>query len=127
MANRPREVGTAWERRVVDYAVEHDGLRWERAPLHGSEDLLDVQGCQWDGWLIGCKGITRTGNMADKMSDAMIQAQRARANARGLFGDDLIPVQVMQRQGYKTGQAYVVLELDDFLALVLERRKWRQQ
>lgn len=126
MSNPPRERGTAWERRVVDHA-QAAGLPWERAPLRGTQDLLDVQGCLPDGWLVGCKAISRKGNLADRMSRAMNEADAARLRAADKYPGlavDVIPVQVVQRQGKPVGTAYVVLGYDEFLALVLERRKW---
>lgn len=123
----PRQRGTAWERRVVDYA-QAQGLPWERAPLRGTQDLLDVQGCLPDGWLVGCKAISRKGDLGNRLSTAMNEADAARLRALdkypGLAGE-LIPVQVVQRQAKPVGMAYVVLEYDEFLALVVERRKWR--
>ena len=130
MSNPPRERGTAWERRVVDHA-QAAGLPWERAPLRGTQDLLDVQGCLPDGWLVGCKAISRRGNLADRMSRAMAEAQTALLRVKLMWprvqADDVVPVQVVQKQGKPVGEAYVVMEYDDFLALVLERRKWRGQ
>lgn len=128
MSNPPKERGTAWERRVVDHA-QAAGLAWERAPLRGTADLLDVQGCLPDGWLVGCKAISRRGNLADRMSAGMEEARAARARLPRIFPgleDGVVPVQVMQRQGYPVGRAYVVMEYDPFLDLVAERRKWRQ-
>lgn len=127
MSNPPKERGTAWERRVVDHAQQR-GLPWERAPLRGTADLLDVQGCLPDGWLIGCKAISRLGNLQDRMSSAMNEARAARERLPRIspgLEDGVIPVQVIQRQGYPVGRAYVVLEYDEFLALALERQQFR--
>ena len=127
MTNPPKERGTAWERRVVDHA-QAAGLPWERAPLRGTADLLDVQGCLPDGWLVGCKAISRKGNLSDRMSRAMNEARDAllRVSERWpAMAHGVIPVQVVQRQGMSTGRAYVVMVYDDYLTLVLERRKWQ--
>ena len=51
--------GPAWERTVADYAAERYGLPWDRAPLRGARDLLDLQGCLPAGFLVGCKAIRR--------------------------------------------------------------------
>lgn len=126
MSNPPKERGTAWERRVVDHARER-GLPWERAPLRGSADLLDVQGPQYEGWLVGCKAISRRGNLQDRMSDAMNQARAAVENLPEGWRDGVVAVQVLQRQGFPVGRAYVVMEYDEFLGLVEERRKWRTE
>lgn len=87
--------------------------------MRGSADLLDVTGCQAMGLLVGCKALTRTGRLADKLGAAMVQGQQARANWQRLRpGDDLVPVQVIQRSGYPVGRAYVVCEYDDFLRMI---------
>ncbi len=122
----PKRAGTAWERKVADYAQAH-GLPWDRAPLRGSRDLLDLQGCLPGGWLVGCKGIKRGVNMGDRMSEAMRQCERALVNlehARPVgYRADVIPVQVMQRSGYPVGKAYVVASYDDFLRLAAIRQE----
>lgn len=52
--------GPAWERTVADYAASPQfGLPWDRAPLRGTRDLLDLQGCLPAGFLVGCKAIRR--------------------------------------------------------------------
>ncbi len=140
MSNPPKERGSAWERRVVDRAQEA-GLPWDRAPLRGSADLLDVQGCQAGGFLIGCKAISRSGSLADKLGPAMVQGRRAAENwmrlhaaagraapqwsgiaeeIRGLGPGEVVPVQIIQRSGYPVGQAYAVMEYDAFLRLAVE-------
>ena len=127
MSNPPKERGTAWERRVVDHA-KAAGLPWERAPLRGTADLLDVQGCLPDGWLIGCKAISRRGNLADRLSAGMNEGRAAVERLPRLFGqpaDGVIPVQIVQRQGFPVGRAYVVMEYDEFLGLVTARREWK--
>ena len=128
MTNPPKARGTAWERRVADHAAAA-GLPWDRAPLRGSSDLLDIVGCLPDGWLIGCKAISRRGNLADRMSKAMDEGRAALANAARLYPgrtSDVIPVQIVQRQGFATGRAYAVMEYDEFLRLVQMRHKWAE-
>jgi len=116
--------GTAWERRVADYAHAR-GFPWDRAPLRGSRDLLDIQGCLPDGWLIGTKNLSPE-TLQARLSSAMDQCARARANLNGIYPGrhDVIPVQVVQRRNHRTGRAYVVLEFDDFLRLAELRRDW---
>lgn len=125
--NKPRELGTAWERRCVDYAVAK-GLPWERAPLRGTADLLDVQGCLTDGWLVGFKAKRpKSGEPGDRLSQAMNEAHAASQRLPG--GCDavsVIPVQVLQRPNYPVGRAYAVMEYEDFLLLARMRqmRRW---
>lgn len=127
--------GSTWERVVADYAASA-GLPWDRAPLRGTRDLLDIQGSLPGGWLVGCKGIRRGTEFGAKISGAMDQCDRALLNLRHPYKTDgngrllvesngIIPVQVMQRSGYPTGKAYVVLQLDHFLDLAVRRQKWR--
>lgn len=128
--------GPKWERIVADYARDVYGLPWDRAPLRGTRDLLDLQGCLPAGFLVGCKGIRRGTSFGLKISEAMDQCDRALINLgrpAGRSGQGhvlvdcggIVPVQVMQRSGYPAGKAYVVTELDYFLDLAVRRQKWR--
>jgi hypothetical protein len=128
--------GSAWERKVADYAHEIYGLPWDRAPLRGTRDRLDIAGTLDDGWLIGCKAIHRGVQFGTRVSEAMDQCDRALVNvgrpaeerqhagARFLVVDSgrIVPVQVMQRSGYPVGKAYVVTQLDYLLRLAVLRR-----
>jgi hypothetical protein len=130
------QAGPRWERTVADYARDAWGLPWDRAPLRGSRDLLDIQGCLPGGFLVGCKAIRRGTSFGQKISEAMDQCDRALVNlgrpgtrnAHGhlvVMSGGVVPVQVMQRSGYHPGKAYVVTELDYFLDLAVRRQKWR--
>lgn len=124
-----------WERTVVAKAQEV-GLPWERRlRLGDNHDLLDVDGCLPQGWLIGCKSIRRGVSFGQKISEAMDQCDQALINIghrhiRNGGGKTIvesagiIPVQVMQRSGYPPGKAYVVTEYDYFLDLAVRRQKW---
>lgn len=128
----PKEQGTRWERIVADYAARR-GFPWDRAPLRGTRDLLDIQGCVLDGWLIGCKSLQRGKTLGIRLSEAMNEAQKAKRNLNGLLparrglAADVIPVQVLQRTGHLPGRAYVVMEYDDFLRLAEMRRDWAKE
>ncbi len=122
--NMPREVGTRWEGIVVK-AAQGAGLPWDRAPLRGTADLLDVQGCQAAGFLVGCKAITRSGNPDGKLGTSMKEARAAAGRWERMTGSGIIPVQVIQRSGYPVGQAYTVMEYADFLSLVTELQALR--
>lgn len=126
MAGVTGRAGPTWERRCADHAADR-GLPWDRAPLRGNRDLLDLSGTLPAGFLVGCKAITRKGsaNFGAKISEAMQQGERAVANLGGAPG--IVPVQIMQRSGYPVGKAYVVMEYDHFLALALERAKGRAE
>ena len=134
--------GATWERIVADRAQEA-GLPWERAPLRGNHDLLDIQGCLPGGWMVGCKGIRRGTEFGAKISAAMDQCDRALLNLRHPYigegngytttgqgkiivaSNGIIPVQVMQRSGFPVDKAYVVLQFGHFLDLAVRRQKWR--
>ena len=128
--------GPTWERTVADYAAQTYGLPWDRAPLRGARDLLDLQGTLPAGFLVGCKAIRRGSTFGAKISEAMDQCDRALVNIGRPHSRDgngrllvdcggIVPVQVMQRSGYPAGKAYVVTELDYFLDLAVRRQKWR--
>jgi hypothetical protein len=127
--NRPRRAGSAYERKVADYA-QKSGFPWDRAPLRGARDLLDITGCLAAGWLIGCKAIGRGVALSKRMSDAMNQADEALTNLEALkpvgYRDDVIPVQVLQRSGFPIGKAYVVMDYDNFLRLAKIRQECDQ-
>ncbi len=126
MTNPPKERGTRWERIVADYAASK-GLPWDRAPLRGTADLLDMSGVIPDGWLVGCKAISRQGNIADRLSTGMNEAQAALERLRAITpADDVVAVQIFQRTGKPVGRAYVVMEFDPFIDLVKQRRAWRE-
>lgn len=127
--------GPKWERTVVDYAHETYSLPWDRAPLRGRRDRLDVTGSLDDGWLVGCKAIHRGVQFGQRVSEAMDQCDRALVNVgrpatedrRGFLVVDpgrVVPFQVMQRSGYPVGKAYVVTQLDYILNLAVARRAW---
>jgi hypothetical protein len=129
------QAGPRWERTVADYARDAYGLPWDRAPLRGARDLLDIQGCLPAGFLVGCKAIRRGTSFGLKISEAMDQCDRALVNLGKEYtkvngrlhvtSAGIVPVQVMQRSGYPPGKAYVVTELDYFLDLAVRRQKWR--
>lgn len=132
----PKRAGREWENALVAHAAER-GFSWDRAPLRGARDLLDVTGCLPGGWLIGAKSLTTGARMDQRLSEAMQQAHRAVDNlaARGL-GDlprssdvadvgDVVPWQIMQRRGHPTGAAYAITEYDWMLRLCeLRRDAW---
>lgn len=124
--------GPKWERTVVDYMHDHYEFPWDRAPLRGRRDRLDVTGCLDYGFLIGCKAIHRGVNFGQRVSEAMTQCDAALVNVgrpaetdrRGFLVVDagrIVPFQVMQRSGYPPGKAYVVTQLDYMMRLARDR------
>ena len=142
MAGIADRAGADWERKVANHAHNDYGLPWDKAPLRGGRDLLDIRGCLDMGWLIGCKAIHRGVSFGTRVSEAMTQCDRALVNAgrpaetrtipgRAADAPDreylvvdngrIVPVQVMMRSGFPVGKAYVVTQYDYFLSLVTER------
>lgn len=130
---QPKRAGREWENLVVGYAQEH-GFQWDRAPLRGARDLLDVTGCLPAGWLVGAKSLAVGQRLDQRASEAMHQAHRAMENLeqRGL-GDlprsstiastgDVIPWQIFQRRGHPVGAAYAITEYDWMLRIAEIRR-----
>lgn len=127
--SEPKRAGTRWETTVTDHARDR-GFDWDRAPLRGRRDLLDLTGTIPDGWLIGAKALSRTASESQKLSGAMDQSSRAMANLRqrkfAVDTADVIPVQILQRSGAGVGRAYAVTEFDAFLQLAeLRRNGWK--
>jgi hypothetical protein len=128
----PKRAGRNWEGEIIRYANEN-GMTWDKGPLRGPRDLLDVTGCLPDGWLIGAKGVQRGVSAAARLSDSMDQARRAMDYLPGAARTlgfrpphvaDVIPWQIIQRPGAETGRAYAVTEYDDMLQLCNMRKKW---
>lgn len=111
MSGAVSETWKAWERRIAAEARAH-GLSWERRLRGGDhDDLLDIDGPLPMGLLIGGKALSRTGNLADRLSDSMLQCDRAMVNLSKLYPalvDDVVPFQIVQRQGFTVGDAYAV-------------------
>jgi len=135
MVNRPKRAGSAYERAVADYCAGLPWqLPWDRAPLRGTRDLLDLQGPQFMGFLVGTKAVTRGTQFGQRISEAMDQCDQALVNfgrpsrphgyLRLVDAGGIVPVQIMQRPGYPMGKHYVVTQVDYFLPLVVERN-WK--
>lgn len=136
MAGVADRAGARYERAIADYGHDQYGLPWDKAPLRGRRDRLDITGCLDDGWLVGCKAIHRGVTFGQRISEAMDQCDQAlanigrpaeakRAGPHSFLEVDngrVVPVQVMQRSGYPTGKHYVVTQLDYLLRLYAERR-----
>lgn len=124
--NQPKEIGSAWERRVADHFADA-GLAYDRAPLRGRRDRLDIAGSLGDGFLIGAKAKTRrrvTGDQ-DRLSEAMREAADAIAKLPYTARSETIGVQILQRPGYGVGKAYAVMTVDDLIRVIRAMRELR--
>lgn len=124
--------GANYERKVADYLHDTGGFPWDKAPLRGRRDRLDITGCLDYGWLIGCKAIHRGVPFGQRISEAMAQCDSALVNVgrpadqdrRGFLVVDngrIVPVQFMQRSGYPIEKHYVVTQAGYLLGLMQER------
>jgi hypothetical protein len=119
----PKRAGRAWENMIVAHARSY-GLPWDRAPLRGRRDLLDVTGCLPGGWMVGAKSSNRGQSAAVKIADAMDQCRRSMAVLEEKEeSDGVIPFQIIRRPNAEIGRAYAVTEYEWFLQLCLLRQQ----
>lgn len=104
--NRSKARGTAFETAVVRYLQEHGFPYAERRALAGNSDRGDIAGVP--GVAIECKAVQRI-----ELAQFVDEAQRERANAGAALG-----VTVVKRRQKSTGDAYVVMPLSAFVALI---------
>lgn len=122
----PKRAGRAWEITVVDHA-NASGRMWDRAPLRGRRDLLDVTGCLPGGWLVGAKGVQNGVSAAKKLSEAADQSERALDNLPHHYNrDEVIPWQIIQRPNAPVGRAYAVTDYDYMLKICAMREIWEK-
>ena len=104
--NRSKAKGTRFESDVVAYLREH-GFRYaERRALAGNADRGDIAGVP--GVAIECKAVQRI-----ELATFVDESQREAANAGAGLG-----VTVVKRRQKSTGDAYVVMPLSAFVALI---------
>lgn len=110
MTNPPKRKGTAFESAVVAHILEY-GLPARRVALSGAADCGDIHVTDGDGDLHVLEAKNRRGYA---IAEAVDQAKVEAANAGSTF-----PVAVLKRNGVgDVGRSFVVLELDDWLALL---------
>lgn len=104
--------GTAFESAVVD-VLNAAGLSAYRPAQHGRDDQGDIHGVS--PFIVQCK------NYADVATALRLGVEGARvqaANAGERYG-----VAVVKRRGKHAREAYAVMRLEDFAALILELRR----
>ena len=104
--SRAKQIGTAWETRLVRYLVDAGFAYAERRALAGRADKGDISGVP--GVVIECKAARRI-ELASWV-DEMVAEKR---NAGAQIGAVIFP-----RRNHATARAYVVLELADFVELI---------
>lgn len=104
--NASKRKGTAWESAVVDYLRSHGQPHAERRALTGSADKGDVSGIP--GVMIEAKNekTVTLGAYADE-----VKVETANAGAS-------IGVAVVKRRNRGPGDAYVVMSLQQFAAMI---------
>ena len=106
MANRSKAKGTQFETDVVRYLVDHGFPFAERRALRGTMDAGDVAGVP--GVMLECKAekTVTLGAYADE-----VKVETANAHAS-------IGVAVVKRRNRQAGDAYVVMTLEQFAAMI---------
>jgi Holliday junction resolvase len=107
VTNKSKARGTAWETRLVNYLKEHGFPLAERRALSGSNDRGDVSGIV--GVVIEAKNQQTLG-LAEWIDETVVEKQNAGAS---------IGVCVFPRRNKTTGRAYVLMELDQFIEMIL--------
>ena len=106
--NRAKQKGTAWETAVVRYLNEHGFPFAERRAMAGRDDRGDVAGIP--GVILECKA-TREITLAAFMDETAEERRNAGAS---------LGVAVVKRRQRSTADAYVVMTLAEFAALMRE-------
>lgn len=124
----PKRAGRQYEQQVVAHAQERGFPNWERGPLRGVRDLLDLTGTLPEGFLVGAKSTERGVDTTAKLNEAMMQCDAAMTNLeqRGMPVKDIVPVQIFRRQAWPIGKHYAVTTFDCLLDLATERRDLRR-
>lgn len=109
--SRNRAKGTKWETRVKGYLNEHLadlGIEVERPAQRGFRDIGDLTGVPY--FAIQAKDWEDTMRAIREGVDAV---QTQRVNAGKPLG-----VNIVKRKHARTGKAYVVMTLDDLIAII---------
>lgn len=108
MVNRSKRKGTDFETDVVEYLVEHGFPYAERRAQHGNQDRGDIAGVP--GWTLECKALAKI-----DLAGACTEAQKERENTGTPWWAAII-----KRRGKPTRNAYVVMDLEQFVRLIGE-------
>ena len=106
VANPSKAKGTAFERAVATYFVEHGWPDVDRAPLRGNLDRGDLVGIP--GWVLELKAH-KSIDLGGYMAEVAVE----RVNAGVEWG-----AAIVKRRGKSIGDAYVVMDLSQFVELL---------
>lgn len=107
MANPSKRKGTTYEVLVCDY-LRHNGFPYaERRALSGSSDKGDVAGIP--GLVLELKAAKKL-ELSKWMAELRAEKENAHASAGAV---------VIKRRNHAVGKSYVVMELEDYVKLVL--------
>jgi predicted lipoprotein len=108
MTNASKRKGTVWETQVVEFLKSHGFPYAERRALCGTSDKGDVSGVP--GVMLECKNEAKVtlGAYADE-----VKVQTANAGAS-------IGVAVVKRRNRGPADAYVVMTLEQFAAMICD-------
>ena len=105
--NRSKQKGTRFEREVADYLAESlAGV--DRKSLHGSADQGDIANVP--DWALECKA-TKAIDLAQAVEEARVEAKNARVSWFAA---------IVKRRGKGVARAYVVMDLEQYRALVVQ-------
>ena len=106
MANPSKRKGTTWESAVVDYLRTHGQPYAERRALCGTSDKGDVSGVP--GVMIEAKN-EKTVTLGSYLDEVKVETTNAHAS---------VGVAVVKRRNRGPGDAYVVMSLEQFAAMI---------
>ncbi len=113
MSNTAKARGSAFERGVREY-LRDQGLRVDHLRLSGTDDQGDLYVHQGDA-VLELKATKRL-NLSGFLKEAQLEAENyAKAQRRG--GDVPASFAVVKAMGKGIGKAYVVTDLDSWIAL----------
>jgi predicted lipoprotein len=108
VANPSKAKGTAWESSVVEYLRDHGHPYAERRALTGSADKGNVSGIP--GVVVECKNA-KTVTLGAYADEVKVET----ANAGASLG-----VAVVKRRNRGPADAYVVMSLEQFAAMIAD-------
>lgn len=110
-----KKAGSTFERQIADYFAEKVDDRIDRAVKRGTKDVGDIAGLRFHGHKIAVevKNTTKV-----ELSKWAAEAEVERQNLDALAG-----IVIHKRHGNaKPGDQWVTMTLDNYIALITERR-----